>query len=68
MAPSSKKLLIVNVLYWVVGAMLHPLANLITAGTGETPKFFSFLIPLVFVGLAFGSTWMMARAANQATR
>lgn len=62
---ANKNLLIVNVLYWLVGALLYPLANLLPDGTGETPKIFSLLIPLVFVGLAFGSTWMLARAANQ---
>jgi hypothetical protein len=65
MAPAKKNLLAVNVLYWVVGALLHPLASLLPAGSGETPKFYSLLIPMMFVGLAFGSTYMMARAMEQ---
>ena len=62
MPSSKKKVLVVNVLYWVVAALLHPLASLWPTGSGETPKFFSLLIPILFLGLAFGSTAMMARA------
>ena len=62
MPTSKKKVLEVNVLYWVVAALLHPLASLWPTGSGETPKFFSLLIPIVFLLLAFGSTAMVARA------
>jgi len=65
MAVPKKKLLVVNVLYWVVAALLHPLANLIPTSSGETPKIFSLLIPLFFIMLAFGSTYMMALAGQQ---
>ena len=65
MAASKKNLLFVNVLFWVVGALLHPLASLVPTGSGETPKIFSLLIPIMFLGLAFGSTYMMARASGQ---
>ena len=64
MAASNKNLLVVNVLFWVVGAMLHPLTSLLPTGSGETPKIFSLLIPIMFIGLAFGSTYMMARASS----
>ena len=63
MAPGTRNLLIVNVLFWFVGAAIHPVARLFPAASGEVPKFYSFLIPLLFVALAFGSTVMMARAA-----
>ena len=62
MAASRKNVLVVNVLYWVVAALLHPLASLLPTGSGETPKVFSLLIPILFLGLAFGSTAMVARA------
>jgi len=65
MAASHKNLLIVNVLFWVVGALLHPLTSLLPTGSGETPKIFSVLIPIFFSILAFGSTYMMAHAADQ---
>ena len=62
MGSSKKSFLVVNVLFWVVAVLLHPLANLLPAGSGETPKIFSLLIPLMFIGLAFGSTYLMWRA------
>ncbi len=68
MGSSKKSLLVVNALYWVVAVLLHPLANLLPTGSGETPKIFSLLIPLMFIGLAFGSTYMMWQAiASQGT-
>ena len=65
MVGSKKNVLIVNVLYWVVAALLQPLANLVPTGSGATPKIFSLLIPIIFMLLAFGSTAMMARAMGQ---
>jgi hypothetical protein len=65
MAAPNRNVLVVNVLYWVVAALLHPLASLVPTGSGEPPKVLSLLIPLVFLLLAFGSTAMMARALRQ---
>lgn len=62
MSESKKKVLMVNVLFWVVAALLHPLASLLPTGSGEPPKVYSLLIPIVFLLLALGSTAMMARA------
>lgn len=65
MTASRKNVLVVNVLFWVVAALLHPLASLVPTGSGETPKIFAMLIPIVFLLLAFGSTAMIARALEQ---
>jgi len=62
MGSSKKSFLVVNVLFWVVAVLLNPLANLLPTGSGETPKILSLLIPLMFIGLAFGSTYLMWRA------
>ena len=68
MRSSKKSLLVVNVLYWLVAVLLHPLSNLLRTNSGETPKIYSLLIPLIFIGLAFGSTYLMWRAmASQST-
>jgi len=68
MGSSKRSFLVVNVLFWAVAALLHPLANLLPTGSGETPKIFSLLIPLAFIGLAYGSTHLMWRAmASQRT-
>jgi hypothetical protein len=62
---SKNSYLVVNILYWVVAALVHPLASLLHTGSGEPPKIFSLLIPLLFVGLAFGSTVLLSRAVSQ---
>ena len=61
----KKYLLVVNVLFWLVAALLHPLASLLPTSSGETPKIFSLLIPIFFLLLAFGSTYMMAQALGR---
>ncbi len=65
MASTKRRVLVVNVLYWIVAGLVHPVAGLLTSSSGDTPKFFSLLIPLMFVGLAFGSTWMVSRALSE---
>lgn len=65
MGSSKKSVLVVNVLFWVVAALLHPLAGLFPAANGEPPKIYSLLIPLAFLGLAYGSTMLMWRAMAQ---
>lgn len=65
MAAPGQNVLVVNVLYWIVGALLYPLASLFPAGSGETPKIFSLLIPLIFLMLAFGSTTLLARVIKR---
>ncbi len=62
MGSSKKSVLVVNVLFWVVAALLHPLAGLLPGANGEPPKIFSLLIPFIFMLLALGSTAMVARA------
>ena len=52
MNSSNKNLLVVNVLFWVVAALLHPLASLLPTGSGETPKILSLLIPIIRMVMA----------------
>jgi hypothetical protein len=63
-ATSNKGVLVVNMLFWVVGALLYPLASILPTGSGETPRIYSVLIPIFFAMLAFGSTYMLARASG----
>jgi hypothetical protein len=62
MGSSKKSSLVVNVLIWLVAGLLHPLANLLPKPNGETPKIFSLLIPLAFIGLAYLSTYLIWQA------
>ncbi len=58
-----KKLVFVNLAYWVVAALVHPVSRMLPASSGEPAAFTTgVLIPLVFIGLAAGSTWMWASA------
>jgi hypothetical protein len=65
MASQKKKVLIVNVMLWVVAALVHPVANVLPTASGEPPKIYGVLLPIVFMLLAYGSTVMMARALNE---
>jgi hypothetical protein len=62
MDSGKKSVLVVNVLFWAVSALLQPLTGLLPSADGEPPKIFSLLIPILFLLLAFGSTAMVARA------
>ena len=62
MSKNKRNLLITNVMFWVVGALLHPVSQIVPTGSGDTPKIFSLLIPIMFMLLAFGSTSMLSRA------
>ncbi|MEO1498019.1 MAG: hypothetical protein AAFV43_12810 [Planctomycetota bacterium] len=57
-------LFVTNILLWIVAALLYPLSDLVTAESGEPPKFFSVLIPLVFLMLACASTAMIGKASK----
>lgn len=62
---STKKLLAGNFTLWVVAALLHPVAEIIPTGSGEPPKFFSLLFPIIFMMFAFASTGMIRSALSE---
>ena len=68
MHKDQKHILIVNVLFWIVAALLHPLSHLVPTESGEPPKFFSFLIPVIFLMLAFASTAMFSKVLRQSDK
>jgi hypothetical protein len=65
MPAPKRNVLIVNVLFWLVAASLRPIANLLPTASGEPPKIFEVLIPILFLLLALGSTAMIARALGE---
>jgi hypothetical protein len=65
MAAPNKNILVVNVLFWIVAASLHPISRLIPTGSGEPPKIFAVLIPIAFLLFAFGTTAMIAIALRE---
>jgi hypothetical protein len=64
----AKKRVVVNLAYWLVAILVHPVIRLFPGESGTTPKFFEFLVPLFMVGLAIGSTLLLAGAIRAAKK
>ena len=65
MPNESKSFAVTYIGLWVFAALLHPLSQLVPTESGDPPKFFSFLIPLVFIALAVVSTSLIRKASRQ---
>jgi hypothetical protein len=63
MNPSSvRKILYVNLAYWFVAVLVHPAARLMESAAGRPVKILEFFIPMFFIALAAGSTYMIKSA------
>ena len=63
MNPSAaRKLLYVNLAYWLVAMLVHPAARLLESSAGKPVKILEVFVPLVFMALAAGSTFLMKSA------
>lgn len=58
----AKKIILVNLAFWFVAMLLHPLIQMLPTGSGSPPKIFGFLIPVFFIMLAGGSTYLLKAA------
>ncbi len=58
----AKKIIIVNLAFWFVAMLLYPLIQMLPTGSGSPPKIFGFLIPVFFIMLAAGSTYLLKAA------
>ncbi|HQW30636.1 MAG TPA: hypothetical protein PK529_15695 [Verrucomicrobiales bacterium] len=61
----ANKVVIVNLAFWFVAMVLHPLIRILPTGSGSPPKIFEFLIPVFFVMLAGGSTYLLKAAIGK---
>lgn len=61
----ANKIVIVNLAFWFVAMLLHPLIRLLPTGSGNPPKIFEVLIPLLFILLAGGSTYLLKTAIGK---
>jgi uncharacterized membrane protein YhdT len=61
----AKKLIIVNLAFWFVAALLHQMVRLLPTGSGDPPKIFEMLIPIFFIMLAGGSTYLLKSAIGK---
>ena len=54
-----------NLAFWGVAMLLHPLVRMLPTGSGAPPKIFELLIPVLFILLAGGSTYLMKAAIGK---
>lgn len=64
-ATQAKKIIVVNLAFWIVAMLLHPLVRLLSTGSGDPPKIFELLIPIFFILLAGGSTYLLKAAIGK---
>jgi len=55
----ANKIVFVNLAFWFVAMVLHPVIEMLPTGSGSPPKIFEVLIPIVFILLAGGSTYLL---------
>lgn len=66
MTPSeAKKTIAVNLAFWGVAMLMHPIIRLLPTGSGSPPKIFELLVPLLFLMLAGGSTYLLKNAIGK---
>ena len=53
------KVLMVNLAFWATAIAFPIVIRLLPTGTGATPKFFEFFVPLFQVMLAGGATYLV---------
>jgi uncharacterized membrane protein (DUF4010 family) len=51
--------------FWFVAMLLHPLIRVLPTGSGSPPKIFEMLIPVFFIMLAGGSTYLLKAAIGK---
>lgn len=64
-ASEAKKTITVNLAFWVVATLIHPAIRLLPTESGSPPKIFELLIPLLFLMLAGGSTYLLKAAIGK---
>jgi len=59
------KVLMVNLAFWAAAIMFPIVIQLVPTGTGQTPKFFEFFVPLFQIMLACGATYLVKTAIEK---
>jgi uncharacterized membrane protein (DUF4010 family) len=55
-------MMFVNLVFWIVAMLLHPLVRMLPTESGAPPKIFELLIPVLFILLGGGSTYLLKAA------
>lgn len=61
----GNRIILVNLAFWFVAMVLHPVIEMLPTGSGSPPKIFEVLIPVVFILLAGGSTYLLKSAMGR---
>jgi uncharacterized membrane protein (DUF4010 family) len=61
----ANQIVFVNLAFWFVAMVLHPVSKMLPTGAGSPPKIFEVLIPIVFILLAGGSTYLLKAAMGR---
>ena len=61
----AMKIIIVNLAFWFVAMLLHPLSRMLPTGSESPPKIFELVIPIFFIMLAGGSTFLLKSAIGK---
>ena len=63
----KKKLITINLALWIVAVLLHPLVRMLPTGSGDVPKIFELLVPILTIILAAASTYLLSSAIGKPT-
>ena len=61
----ARKTLVVNIAFWLVAMLVHPVICMLPTGSGSPPKIYELLEPLFFIMLAAGSTYLLKSAIGK---
>ena len=61
----AKKIIAVNIAFWLVAMLIHPVLRMLPTSSGTPPKIFEVLAPLLFLMLAAGSTDLLRAAIGK---
>lgn len=62
---SARRLLVRNFVFWMVAAVLYPIAHWIPTGSGMPPKIYEVLVPVMVFGLGLASNAMWGAAIKK---
>ena len=62
-----KKVLLVNLAYWGAAIVFPIVIRLLPTGTGQTPKFFEFFVPIFQIMLAGGATYLVKTSIEKSS-
>lgn len=61
----ARKTITVNIAFWIVAILAHPVVRMLPTESGNPPKIFELLVPLFFIVLAGGSTYLLKTAIGK---